>query len=97
MRIPKDLHVELRVSDHFFFFFLALRAVHYVEAVLYGGVNPFSMPKLALHMLGFNVGPKLRQKPMYDSRICIYDYESLLRSGKLARQLESVAYGMNIH
>ena len=21
MRIPKDLHVELRVSDHFFFFF----------------------------------------------------------------------------
>jgi hypothetical protein len=38
-------------------------AVHYVEAVVYAGVNPYSMPKLALHKLTFTIGPKLREKP----------------------------------
>ena len=40
-------------------------AVHYVEAVVYGGVNPFSMPKLGLLKLCFVIGPKLREKPWY--------------------------------
>jgi hypothetical protein len=37
--------------------------VHYVEAVVYAGVNPYSMPKLALHKLTFTIGPKLRKNP----------------------------------
>jgi hypothetical protein len=38
--------------------------VHYVEAVLYSGINPNSMPKMVLLNLSFTIGPRLRRKPM---------------------------------
>ena len=41
-------------------------AVHYVEAVLYNGINPFALKKLALMKLSLTFGPLLERGPWYD-------------------------------
>mmetsp|Transcript_29313 Transcript_29313/g.77001 ORF Transcript_29313/g.77001 Transcript_29313/m.77001 type:complete len:1413 (+) Transcript_29313:40-4278(+) len=42
-----------------------IRYVHYVEAVLYSGINPAAMPKIALQGVSFKIGPRLRKHPMF--------------------------------
>ena len=51
-------------------------AVHYAEAVLYCGINPFWNPKVALMDVGFRVGPTLRRRPWCVSPLEVCKVES---------------------
>ena len=39
--------------------------VHYIEAMLYVGINAAYMHRMVLHELRFNIGPILMSKPWY--------------------------------
>ena len=39
-----------------------LVAVHYIEAIMYSDINPFSTTKVMLHKINFVVGPILRRR-----------------------------------